>query len=160
MDLIIEGIGLCLLLFLICFSGIRKGAVNMVFLYGEDVRKRTVELGMTTEERIHKRSVLFKTFGLLSYFTYLLVCVYGINGAREFKDGFLQMMVIFLIMGVFDRLAVDLYWVGHTKAWIIPGTEDLQPYIPVKVHILKWITMLIFYPAMTAILALIMSAVL
>ena len=27
----------------------------------------------------------------------------------------------------------SLCWVGHTKAWIIPGTEDLRPYIPVTV---------------------------
>ncbi len=24
------------------------------------------------------------------------------------------------------------FWVGHTKEWIIPGTEDLMPYITAK----------------------------
>ena len=32
-------------------------------------------------------------------------------------------------MNVIDRFLVDDWWVGHTKAWIIPGTEDLRPYI-------------------------------
>ena len=27
---------------------------------------------------------------------------------------------------------VNGYWVGHTDAWIIPGTEDLKPYITAK----------------------------
>lgn len=28
----------------------------------------------------------------------------------------------------------------HTKMWIIPGTEDLQPYINAKDRIVKWIS--------------------
>lgn len=37
MAVVIEGLGLCLLLYLLCLSGIRNGAVNMVHLYGKDV---------------------------------------------------------------------------------------------------------------------------
>lgn len=29
---------------------------------------------------------------------------------------------------------------GYTKMWIIPGTEDLQPYINAKDRIVKWIS--------------------
>ena len=53
------------------------------------------------------------------------------------KEGILG--AIWLIMGVLDRLYIDWYWVGRTKAWIIPGTEDLMPCIPAKVHLLKWV---------------------
>ncbi len=35
-------------------------------------------------------------------------------------------------MNLMDRLLVDGYWVGHTNAWTIPGTEDLKPYITAK----------------------------
>lgn len=45
------------------------------------------------------------------------------------------MTAIFMIGNIFDRLFIDEFWVGHTKAWLIPGTEDLMPYIPVKVKI-------------------------
>lgn len=44
------------------------------------------------------------------------------------KEGILG--AILLIVGVFDRLYIDWYWVGRTKAWIIPGTEDLMPCMP------------------------------
>ena len=54
-------------------------------------------------------------------------------------------------MGVFDRICIDGIWVGYTKAWIIPGTEDLMPYIPVKGHVKKWLVTLIFYPAVGAL---------
>lgn len=43
------------------------------------------------------------------------------------KEGILG--AILLIMDVFDCLYIDWYWVGRTKAWIIPGTEDLMPCI-------------------------------
>jgi len=46
-------------------------------------------------------------------------------------------VIVFAIMELFDRLFIDWYWVGHTKAWIIPGTEDLRPYIPVKALVRK-----------------------
>ena len=44
------------------------------------------------------------------------------------KEGVLG--AILLIVGVFDRLYIDWYWVGRTKVWIIPGTEDLMPCMP------------------------------
>ena len=49
------------------------------------------------------------------------------------------MTAIFMIGNIFDRLFIDEFWVGHTKAWLIPRTEDLMPYIPVKVKIKKWL---------------------
>ena len=45
------------------------------------------------------------------------------------------MTAVFMIGNLFDRLFIDEFWVGHTKAWFIPGTEDLMPYIPIKVKI-------------------------
>lgn len=35
-------------------------------------------------------------------------------------------------MNLIDRFLIDGVWVGHTKAWTIPGTEDLKPYITAK----------------------------
>ena len=63
-------------------------------------------------------------------------------------------------MGVFDLIVVDTIWVGHTKAWIIPGTEDLMPYITVKDHIKKWIVTIVVYPAMAAVICGIMALIL
>lgn len=49
------------------------------------------------------------------------------------------MFVILSIMNLIDRFLVDNWWVGHTKAWIIPGTEDLKPYITSADKRKKWI---------------------
>jgi len=140
LKLIIEGIILGGLLVVYCLVGIRGGAVGMVFLYHKDVQDRCVELGLTTHEKIRKRAIIFKIFGIVLYLAYAAVCVYAINGAEGFLGGFLQLFVILSICSVIDRLLVDEFWVCHTKAWIIPGTEDLMPYINRKDKCIKWLS--------------------
>ena len=45
LQVILEGIGLGVLLILVCAIGIRKGAVGMVHLYSPEVQDRCVKLG-------------------------------------------------------------------------------------------------------------------
>ena len=55
-----EGIGLGVLLILVCAIGIRKGAVGMVHLYSPEVQERCVTLGLTTHEKIKRNALIFK----------------------------------------------------------------------------------------------------
>ena len=158
--LIVEGFGLGFLLYLICAFGIRSGAVGMVHLYDRKVQERVIALGMTTEEEIRKRGTWFRSLCLPGYLTYVLVCVYGINGARGFLPGFLQGFVILSIMNLIDRLLIDEYWVNHTEAWIIPGTEDLRPYITARDKQKKWIMGTAGMALIAAFLAGIMTLIL
>ena len=158
--LILEGLGLGFLLYLICAVGICNGAIGMVHLYDKKVQNRVVRLGMTTREAIRKRSTLFKGLCIPGYFVYVIVCVYGINGTRGFLTGFWQMFVILSIMNLIDRLLIDEYWVGHTNAWIIPGTEDLRPYITKKDKQQKWIMGIAGMAVISSALAAIMAVIL
>ena len=54
---------------------------------------------------------------------------------------------------VFWWLFIDWWWVGHTKAWIIPGTEDLRPYIHGRTLVFKWVGTLVAFPAFFAVLS-------
>lgn len=126
--IVIEGVLLGALLALLCAVGIRKGAVTMVFLYHGDVQDRCVQNGLIARERIWQNRKIFKGLGIPLYFTFVLVSVYAVNGARGFWPGFWQLFAILSILNLIDRLLIDEYWVGHTKAWDIPGTEDLKPY--------------------------------
>lgn len=157
---IVEGLGLGALLALICAIGIRNGAVGMVHLYDKKVQERVIQLGMTTREAIRKRSARFRSLCLPAYMAYVLVCVYAINGARGFLPGFRQGFVILFIMNLIDRLLIDEYWVGHTNAWIIPGTEDLRPYITAKDKRQKWIMGTVGMAVLSAALAGIMALIL
>lgn len=155
--LIIEGIGACFIILLLCVIGIANGAVGLVHMYEEDVRDRVIELKLTTEKRIRRNAVLFKIVGMLLLSVFVLVSVYVVNGARNFLEGFWQINIILLMEGLFDRLFIDWYWVGKTKAWDIPGTEDLKPYIHGKALALKWIITLVGYPIIAAVLSGIMQ---
>lgn len=153
---IIEGVGLGILLILICAIGISKGPIGMVHLYSKEVQKRCVELGMITQEKIKRKALIFKIICIPGYITYVLCAVYLLNGAKGFLAGFWQLFVILSIMNLIDRFLVDGFWVSHTKAWIIPGTEDLKPYITVKDKCHKWLFGTVGMAAIAAILSLIM----
>ena len=158
MLVVIEGIVMCFILLIICVIGIANGPVGLVVFYEDDVKKRVVELGLITEERI-KRNSLITTIALFAPILILVpAMVYFINGARGFAELFWQMSIILMIMGLFDRLFIDWYWVGHTKTWIIPGTEDLMPYIPKKTVVHKWIGTVAGYPVISAIISAIITA--
>ncbi len=154
---IIEGLVMAFWLLLICVVGIANGPVGLVVFYEKDVRERVVELGLTTQEKIKKASILSGMALFIPMLTVVPAFVYFLNGASGFFEGFIQMTVIYMIMNLFDRLFIDWYWVGHTKAWEIPGTEDLKPYIPKKVVIAKWTKTCVGFPVLAAILAGIFS---
>ena len=154
---IIEGLGLGVLLVLVCAVGIRRGAVGMVHLYSREVQDRCVGLGLTTPERIRRNALLFKVICIPGYIAYVLVCVYAVNGAVGFLAGFWQLLVILSVMNLIDRFLVDGFWVGHTKAWTIPGTEDLKPYITAKDKARKWLFGTVGMAVISAVLSGIMT---
>ncbi len=154
---VIEGVGLGVLLILVCAVGIRKGAVGMVHLYSREVQDRCAALGFTTHERIRRNALLFKAVCVPGYIAYVLLCVYAVNGARGFAAGFWQMLVILSVMNLMDRFLVDGFWVGHTGAWTIPGTEDLKPYITRKDKCRKWAFGTVGMAVISAVLAGIMA---
>ena len=153
MLIILEGIAMCFVLLLTCVVAIANGAVGGVALYEEDVQTRVIELGYTTSAKIKKSLIGLSIAMFLPLFTLVPFMVYYINGAVGFWSGFWQMTFIMWIMGLFDRLFIDWYWVGHTKAWQIPGTDDLKPYIPKSVLLRKWVFTIIGFPMIAALIA-------
>ena len=158
--IVIEGLLLGLLLVGFCAIGIRRGAVNLVFLYHADVQERCIENGLTTRERIRRNRGLFKGLGIPVWFAFVLVSVYVVNGARGFLPGFWQCFAILSIVNLIDRLGIDAWWVGHTKAWVIPGTEDLRPYIDRRDKRGKWLIGTAGFAILSAVLSGIMALIL
>ena len=154
--IIIEGIVVCFIVLLGCEIGIANGPQGMLFLYEKDVKDRVYQSGLISEKEMIRNAKRFKLIGLGAIMVFLLVALYGINGARGFWEGFWQMTAILLVEGIFDRFFIDWYWVGHTKAWEIQGTEDLKPYIPKKAWVKKWLLTIVGFPILAAVLSVIM----
>lgn len=159
LKIVIEGLILSAMLVLFCAFGIRNGAVNMVYLYHQDVQDRCVRNGLITAGKIRINQALFKGIAIPFYFIFVLVSVYAVNKTKGFWPGFLQMFAILSIVNLVDRLLIDEYWVGHTNAWEIPGTEDLKPYINRKDKLQKWLFGTIGFAVICAVLSGIMSLV-
>ena len=158
--LIIEGLVMCFILLLICVVGIANGPVGLVIFYEQEVKDRVIELGLTTKEKIKKTWIITLIALFVPQIVLPPIMVYCINGAEGFLDGFIQILIILMIAGLFDRLFIDWWWVGHTKAWVISGTEDLMPYIYGKTLVKKWLGTIIGFPILSAILAGVMQLIL
>ena len=157
--ILIEGIVMCFVLLIICVVGIANGPVGLVVFYEQEVKNRVVELGLTTKEKIRKTSIITVIALFVPMLVLVPLMVYGINGAKGFWDGYWQMLAILMISGLFDRIFIDWWWVGHTKAWIISGTEDLMPYIYGKTLVRKWLGTVVGFPILAAILAGVMQLI-
>lgn len=156
MVLILECMVICFILLVPCVVAIANGIHNAAFLFERDVQDRVVEMGLVTREHLDRNKKVFKYTTLLIMAAFVIWAVYGINGARGFWNPFWQIYVLAMAEGLFDRFFIDWYWVGHTKAWTIPGTEDLKPYIPRKTLIVKWVTVIVGNPVIAAAIAGIM----
>lgn len=80
-----------------------------------------------------------------------------INGFKGFLECFWQLLVILSIMDLFDRLLIDNFGVGHTNAWIVPGTENLKQYITKKDKCKKWLFGTVGMAIISAILSGLMT---
>ena len=159
MLILVESIAMCFVLLIICVIGIANGPVGCVYFYEPEVQEKVVKLGLTTKEKI-KRDYSIAGIALFVPILFLVpAMVYFINGARGFWEVFIQITLILWAMGLFDRIFIDWYWVGKTKAWIIPGTEELMPYSPPKTLIKKWVGTIIGYPMLAAILSGVISLI-
>lgn len=150
---IIESFVLNFVLLLVCVINIQNGAIGGVHYYEQPVKDRVVELGLITEKEIKRN---YAVSGLILISVLLIVApfmVFCVNGAETFLDGFIQLTIMYLLCGLFDRVFIDWYWVGHTKAWLIPGTEDLMPYIHKKTWLQKTIGTVIGYPLFAALIS-------
>lgn len=150
---IIEGFVLSFVLLLVCVVNIQNGAVGGVHYYEREVKDRVVKMGLITAEQIKRNKMLSFIPFAAALLILAPVMAFYVNGAETFMQGFLQLTVMYGVCGLFDRVFIDWYWVGHTKAWLIEGTEDLMPYIGGKVWVRKLVLTIVLYPAFAALLS-------
>ena len=154
---IIEGLVLSFILLLVCVINIQNGPVGGVQYYEEPVKERVVEMGLITKEQIKKNKLCSGAVFMSALLIAAPLTVFFVNKATGFTERFIQLTIMYMVCGLFDRLFIDFFWVNRTNAWTINGTEDLKPYIYGKMLALKWVYTLVGYPVLAAGFAALMA---
>ena len=118
----------CFLFTLMVKIAVGNDPLNGLYFYPKPVQERVYELGLTDEEAVSEKRKRF----MLPFFIVMavaLVMMIGVwNKANTFKEAYLQALLFLEVMNWYDGIVIDKIWVGYSKFWIIPGTEDI-PYV-------------------------------
>ena len=134
--IMIQLILFCLLFIGMVKFGVRDGAINEIYFYPKPVQERAVAIGLTDWTTIRRKKRRFMIPFLLILLIALLFIIGLWNGVSDFKTAYWQALLFLEIMNWFDGIVIDRLWVGHSKIWIIPGTEDL-PFVQTWPQVLK-----------------------
>lgn len=130
-----------LALYVLLFTGmvrfaVRGGAINGLFFYPKPVQQRAIEIGLTDQKSVDRKK---KRFMLLFYLVMLgaLLLIIGLwNRVNDFKTAYLHALLFLEVMNWYDGIIIDRLWVGHSRFWILPGTEDM-PFVQTWTQVLK-----------------------
>ena len=126
----------CLLFTAMVKIAVGDNAVNGLYFYPQPVQDRAIALGLTDRETVRRRFRRFMT----AFYLVMLVAILGIvgiwNGVRDFGSAYWQSLLFLEVMNVYDGVAIDKLWVGHSRFWQLPGAEDL-PYVQTWGQVLR-----------------------
>lgn len=130
-----------IILYLLLFTGmvalvVRGGAVNGLFFYPRPVQERAFAFGLADRAAMGRRRKRFMALFYLAMLGALLLIIGGWNRVRDFKTAYWQALLFLEVMNWYDGVVIDKLWVGHSKFWVLPGTEDL-PFVQTWKQVLK-----------------------
>ena len=130
-----------LLLFCAVFTlmvklGVGNNALNGLYFYPKAVQERVYELGLTDRQTVQRKRKIFMTAFFIVMLTVLLLIIGLWNGVVDFPDAYLQALLFLEVMNWYDGIVIDRLWVGHSKFWVIPGTEGV-PFVQTWKEVLK-----------------------
>lgn len=111
-------------------------AVNTLYFYPKPVQERAFEIGLANRANVARKRKLFLIFFSLMMLAALLLIIGIWNGVRDFKIAYFQALLFLEVMNWYDGIIIDRFWVGHSKFWVLPGTEDL-PFVQTWPQVLK-----------------------
>ena len=126
----------CLLFTAMVKFAVRGGAIDGLYFYPKPVQERALEIGLTDRETMHRKRKRFMILFYVVMLAALLLIIGQWNGVRGFKTAYLQALLCLEVMNWYDGIVIDRLWVGHSKFWILPGTEDL-PFVQTWPQVLK-----------------------
>ena len=112
------------------------GAINGLYFYPKAVQERAFEIGLTDRETVRRKRKHFMTAFYIVMLTALVLIIAVWNHVNDFKTAYLQALLFLEVMNIYDGIVIDKLWVGHSKFWILKGTEDI-PFVQTWAQVLK-----------------------
>lgn len=134
--MIIELTAYCILFTLMVKIGVGNNALNGLYFYPKPVQEKVFELGLTDRETVAKKRKVFMSAFFAVMTIALIVIIRFINGIHTFSEAYLQALLFLEVMNWYDGIVIDRLWVGHSRFWMIPGTEGI-PYVQTWPQVLK-----------------------
>ena len=115
---------------------VRGGAINGLYFYPKAVQERAYEIGLTDRETVKKQCKRFMTLFYIVMLSALVLIIAVWNRVTDSKNAYLQALLFLEVMNIYDGVVIDKLWVGHSKFWILKGTEDI-PFVQTWAQVVK-----------------------
>ena len=134
--LILQLILCCALFTLMVILAVGNNALNGLYFYPAPVRERVWALGLTDRETVARKRKRFMIPFFLVMLAALLIIIAAWNRVSGFWPAYGQALLFLEVMNWYDGIVIDRLWVGHSRFWVIPGTEDI-PFVQTWPQVLK-----------------------
>ena len=126
--IILQLVLFCALFTLMVKIAVGNNALNDLYFYPKPVQEKAYELGLTDRETVAKKRKLFMTAFFAVMATALISIIRVWNGIQSFWTAYLHALIFLEVMNWYDGIVIDRLWVGHSRFWVIPGTEEI-PFV-------------------------------
>ncbi|MBR2662319.1 MAG: hypothetical protein IKE25_01255 [Clostridia bacterium] len=134
--IVIQLILFCALFTLMVKIAVGGSALNGLFFYPEPVREKVFELGLTDRKTVDRKRKRFMIPFFLVMLTALVLIIGMWNRVSDFGTAYLEALLFLEVMNWYDGIVIDRLWVGHSRFWIIPGTEKI-PFVQTWPQVMK-----------------------
>ena len=126
--IILQLVLFCALFTLMVKIAVGNNALNGLYFYPKPVQETAYELGLTDRETVAKKRKLFMTAFFAVMATALISIIRVWNGIQSFWTAYLHALIFLEVMNWYDGIVIDRLWVGHSRFWVILGTEEI-PFV-------------------------------
>jgi hypothetical protein len=126
----------CVLFTLMVKLAVGGSALNGLYFYPMPVQEKVYALGLTVRETVARKRKRFMIPFFLVMLSALVLIIGLWNGVRRFWPAYWQALLFLEVMNWYDGIVIDRLWVGHSRFWIIPGTEEI-PFVQTWPQVMK-----------------------
>ena len=134
--IVLQLILFCALFTLMVKIGVGNNALNGLYFYPKPVQEKVYEFGLTDRETVAKKRKRFMIAFFAVMAVALILIIRAWNGIQSFRAAYLQALIFLEVMNWYDGIVIDRLWVGHSRFWVIPGTEKI-PFVQTWPQVLK-----------------------